>query len=488
MLFVKAQKYDTFYIESNFNSLSTQEVADNAQSIKSLGLENKLTASQLENNLDVFDLSKLIEQELSKAISQQYGSNFQINNLPSGSKIENDVLKAEDNTINLNELKGTHAIEFEDGKLVVDNNEFKAAKGVGSDSTNNVKVKEVSNVKTKNNYDFSNIKDAVFAFDASNDLIAAQFSSSTEKNTFSKYDNNGNKIIDFEIIDTSKPSSIEIEKQQDNTYKIKTSNIKNIFYGVGYNEYVLGENSEFSVDPEHGIYFVNLDSPGIYRCESINSDQSFAIQRGNGLSRYSLTIDKPNHREDFLQFKLKNDNNPDAGYVSQFEKKVYLNGIVNYLKFNDADNSFYTAYEGMDDNNKAEMNLDNDFAYIEDLFIKNENPANTGIISFLTNGKYAVYENYDGEKVKRFGRFSEEIVPVYIKNYNSDFGSYNYIENRNNPLVSFEDGIMVQEGQNTQGTVTKVKAVCKDCEQKEEFEREMQERSEHYKIREGICT
>jgi len=93
----------------------------------------QLKAEDLVNNLDkVPDLSKLNQQELSKAINQQYGVELDIKNLPAGTKIENDILKIEDSTINLEELKGEHTIEAKNGKLYIDDGEFKRAENVKS--------------------------------------------------------------------------------------------------------------------------------------------------------------------------------------------------------------------------------------------------------------------------------------------------------------------------------------------------------------------
>ncbi len=499
LLIISFAYSQTQYSDSNLNeifnnnpgSLSSQDIASNADSISRLKLENKLTADQLSENLDRFDPSKLNPQELSKAINNQYGTNHNFQNIPQGSNIKDGILTSSDNTINLKELKGSHNVDFKDGKVFVDGNEFNTAKNLGGDSSNNVKVGQASNVNTKNNFNFKNIKGGSFVFNQLGDLESAKFKTSdTEaKDNLKLEDGNGNAIVDFNIIDDNKESSINVEKQNDGSYKITTSNIESTYHGNGFNEYVFGETSEFYLDPIYGIYLAILDSPGIFRYESIDTKQSFAIQRKSGLSKYMVTIDKENHRKSLTGFNNENQNNQDSGYVTQFEKKIHLNGIINYLRFSDLDKSFHSTYESMDINNKADMNLDNSFIFINELLIGNINPTTNGIISFINNGKYAVYEQLKGNKVKRYGRYTKAVKPDFIKKYNSDFGRFNFNKiNGVTPLVVFNAGIMEQTGFNSESTITKFRAVCKDCPQKEDFEKKMMERSSYYKIKQGICN
>ena len=191
--------------------------------------------------------------------------------------------------------------------------------------------------------------------------------------------NQEKNIIDFEINDTSKPAKIEIKKQPDDSLFIITENINSIFYGDEFIEIIRGESSEYFVDLEHGFFDIILDSPGIYRFRFkdlpeyyngglVRSDksfaQSYAIHRDFGLSRYKLILDKQNHRLSLETFKSLNKNNFNAGYVSLIEHKVYLKGVVNYLRLGfeirgllssggsvffaiiETDNSFHKIYEG----------------------------------------------------------------------------------------------------------------------------------------------
>ena len=93
----------------------------------------QLKSEDLKNNLDkVPDASKLNQQELSKALKEKYGSNLQVNSLPSGSKIQGDTLIVGETTINLKELDGTHTIETKNGKLFIDGKELIKAENVKS--------------------------------------------------------------------------------------------------------------------------------------------------------------------------------------------------------------------------------------------------------------------------------------------------------------------------------------------------------------------
>lgn len=198
------------------------------------------------------DLSKLNQQELSKALNNKYGFDLDAKNLPTGSKIKNVTLTAGDSTINLNKLQGTHTLEHKNGKLLVDNNEFTSAEDIGTDSTVNLKVKEATKVKTKNYFNFDDIKDVSFAFNTTGELTSAQFSSSKPENKFSKYDKNGNKILDFEVIDPSKPSTIDIEKQPDNSFYsvYEGKDNGNVFDACARSFVVIDPSGNVNVDAE----------------------------------------------------------------------------------------------------------------------------------------------------------------------------------------------------------------------------------------------
>ncbi len=113
------------------------------------------------------------------------------------------------------------------------------------DSTNQLTANNLKSIKTKNNLNFKDIKGGTFLFNQLGDLESAKFKSSNTqtKNNLNLKDENGNNIVDFNIIDNNKESSIDIEKQSDGSYKITTSNLESTFHGNGFNEYVFGEKS-----------------------------------------------------------------------------------------------------------------------------------------------------------------------------------------------------------------------------------------------------
>jgi len=176
--------------------------------------------------------------------------------------------------------------------------------------------------------------------------------------------------------------------------------------------------------------------------------------------------------------------NGHDGLVDFVDKKIELNKIVNYLRYPFENNQILSllmdmVYEGTDVGNKATMDLDDGFVFIDNFYLENNN-SDFGLISYLNNGKYAVYEYNDGNEVRRYGRFNTEIKPDVIKKYNSYFA-------KNNPLITFADGIMVQEGVNDFSAITKFRAVYDGSWQKNEFEQNMLERSQYYPIKKGRC-
>ncbi len=155
------------------------------------------------------DLSKLDHDQLDKAMKEKFGitiprlksiSNLDINDgklkrLKTVYKNNNDILKIP------NPLSSR-----------VTDNLFKQNGNSGSGST--YSIQSYSNTK----FDLKNIESLGIG-------------------------NGFNDIIDFKHIDKSRESSIDIEKQNDGSYKITTSNLESTFHGNGFNEYVFGEKS-----------------------------------------------------------------------------------------------------------------------------------------------------------------------------------------------------------------------------------------------------
>lgn len=162
------------------------------------------------------------------------------------------------------------------------------------------------------------------------------------------------------------------------------------------------------------------------------------------------------------------------GLIDFVNKKIELNKIVNYLRYPFENDQLLSllmgmVYEGTDAGNKATMDLDDDFVFINNIFIENNN-SNFGLVSYVNNGKYAIYEYNNGIRVKRYGRFNTEIKPDVIRIYNSFF-------TKENPLIIFENKILKQQGLNDLGTITSARLICRECQQKSYFENKMTERN-----------
>lgn len=159
-----------------------------------------------------------------------------------------------------------------------------------------------------------------------------------------------------------------------------------------------------------------------------------------------------------------------TGLVDFVDHRMELSGKITYLRVPVKNSKIINlitdpVYESLDDSNQAVFELDDDFNMVSRLSLSNSNPA-IGVLAFIMGGHYAVYERNDGTETKRFGRFNDRFKAAVIEEYVSGFGSPS-------PAVSFADDLLVQEGLNDFGTMTRVTAVCDDCSWKAEIEHEI---------------
>ncbi len=182
--------------------------------IKKAGHESKLTEKQLSLKSNIHqagDLSKLNQNSMQNSIKKKF--NIKMPKVGAGSLINmiGDKLKS---------LKTNFDGE---GNLEI-NNPLSS-----SPNDNSIIVKGNSNSKTKYNVE----TDSKVSLEL-NDIEIAYIGDTL------------NEIIDFKHIDKSRESSIDIEKQNDGSYRITTSNLESTFHGNGFNEYVFGEKSDIA--------------------------------------------------------------------------------------------------------------------------------------------------------------------------------------------------------------------------------------------------
>ncbi len=248
-------------------------------------------------------------------------------------------------------------------------------------------------------------------------------------------------------------------------------------------EIVEAENiSKVELDPVFGVKcaFISPEGTYWYKDKSIPI-RDFAVRVPNQSSEYKLCIKKdPSQR--FTNY---------SGLVDFTKDEIKLNGIITYLRlpfeitnrqtyeYFFLDFNFLPVYLGFDPKNQVVMTLDKDFLFVDNFSLINANPTTEGIFSYVNHGSNAVYE-HNREEIKRYQRFNENPMPTIIKNYNSYFGKIT-------PSIYFKDDILIQEGINDVGTVSKVQAFCKDCPGHEDFEADMKARAEFYPIGDGNC-
>lgn len=263
----------------------------------------------------------------------------------------------------------------------------------------------------------------------------------------------------------SNNGSIAVTKTIPADYTIESGILE--YNSSTFNEKIISNNSvTATLDQMYGFSCMTLSPPGTYFYNDENILKDFAAHVPEEGIVYKLCI-----RKDAIQHFADYD-----GITDFVMKRINLNSVINYMRYAFDDNGILLdlfmkdVYQGIQQGNNATMILDDDFIYVNDLFIENEDPT-PGMLSYINNGHYAVYEYNFGNEIRRYGRFNEEYLPKVIRQYNSYFGS-------EQPPVYFTEGIMNQEGFNNNGEKISVKAVCKSCPQKQEFEQNMMERRE----------
>jgi hypothetical protein len=160
-------------------------------------------------------------------------------------------------------------------------------------------------------------------------------------------------------------------------------------------------------------------------------------------------------RKDVLDYQPVRD-----GLVDFIDNKLELAGIIQYLRLPLVNNSpasllMQTVYEGWDVGNQATIVVDEDFRFIEELSLSNAQPA-AGIVSWVFNGPYGVYELSDGNKTRRVGRFLDEPKPALVRHYQSSMSA-------DAGLIVFEDDRLVQERSLDAEQTVAASMVCERC-------------------------
>lgn len=402
----------------------------------------------------------ILEYENSEMINAQ---NFETTD--TGYTVEHADSLLQDGTV----ITGGSGIKFENGVLTAAHADSFITQGSVGTNSDNFEYTEGS-------------YESFYVAKADSVLSGGLTISNIENSTFKIYANAvevavGGDSIDIEdgsynsFVFKSNKGKVTVSKEIPTKFKIENGTL--ISRTNGITEKVETNNSAIiEIDPNFGFSCMKISPPGVYWYHE-NLIKDFGVHIPANSDEYKLCI-----RKHITQFFNDYDGIVDFPY-----QLIKLNKIVNYLRYPFKDDNLLSlvmdiVYQGKDRNNEMAMTLDDDFIFIDNFFIDNKN-SSYGMVSYVNNGMYAVYEFNNGNEIKRYGRFNTEFKPNFIRRYNSFY-------DMQNPLIRFEDGILIQEGLNDFGTATTVKAVYNGLE-KQKFENNMLERSKYYPIKEGRC-
>ena len=476
---IKAKEYTPDYLEdeSNFKSLSSADVADNANTIKSLGLDNKLTAKQLKGNLEKFDLSKLNPVEANKAINAQYGTSHNFKNFHTGSKIENNKLKISDSVIDLETFKGSHTIESINGKLYVNGKEYIGAKNVKSDGQS-ISIESVKSLTSGSSQLLNGVNVRVF-----NNRIEADYADSfIQGSSVTTNINNLNSKVDIFSVDSADSflsDCIRVDSIKDSEFKVSSkieittssdSNLK--ITDCSYNEFEFKGKGTISVDkssdaPKYVIENGTLTKKDKGFNESIESNNSITIETDKTFGIKCLTITPVGSyfyidndlRKDFTinvpkessTYKLciRRDSAQQFssydGLINFVNKKIELNGVVNYLRYPLKNNQISSllgkfVYKGLKDVNTM-LSYDSDLIFLNNIFLVNKDNVKTNILSITYPSNY--YQIMEME----FDNGIHSIIQLDLNLRKSDLTqniNYNYQTDYFQPKASIKDNVLIQ--------------------------------------------
>ena len=451
---------------------TSEDISQNAEAIRHNNLEKWLTADQIKGNLDKFDLGKLNPVEANKAINAEYGTSHNFKNFPSGSKIQNKKLIIGDSVIDLGTFKGSHTIEFINGKLYVNGKEYIGAQGVQSDGQsisvatinslisgttqiiNGVNVKIFSDrieadyadtfIKDKtaaSNVNSLNAKAEKFSVGSASKIVSGCNSFDNAKDSEFEVENDEIKVtassnVTLNIMDCSY-RDIEFEsKGNGSSVTIKKDN-----YQISKGALKCGSRDKIEAESSANIELgsdcfscMTITPAGTYFYSDADIRKDFSINVPKESSVYKLCLRKNSAQ----QFKAYN------GLVDFADKKIELNGIVNYLKYPIKNNQIASllsnfVYKGLKNVNVL-LSYDRDLVFLEKTAIKNIANNKNQVAITKPNKFYSIEEMEIEGKMHRVVDLSlvgkGELTQAMVSNYKSDSIDAD---------VQITDGILVQQ-------------------------------------------
>ena len=245
----------------------------------------------------------------------------------------------------------------------------------------------------------------------------------------------------------SDKSKVVISKTRNRRYEITEGKLE--CHSAGGKETIEARNAA-RIDYGSDCFSCLLIEPeGTYWHSSEELNRDFGLHVPNG-TEYKLCL-----RKQPLDYFPKFD-----GLVDFTTQEMQLSGLIEYLRYPTVNGTpasllMMPVYKGLQGGTTARFSFDESLDRVSSLTVGNDEPKE-GMLSWMSNGHYAVYELHQANETKRFGRFLSELHPSVVQRYSSAFGK---------GAVSFSENALLQEEGST-GT----RAWCDTCRDKKELE------------------
>lgn len=466
--------------ESSLNKLTAQDISQDAELIRNQGLADSLTADQLKGNLDKFDLSELNPVEASQAINAQYGTSHDFRNFPPGSKIENNKLVIGGSVVDLETFKGSHTVEFVNGKLYVNGNEYLGAQGVKSDGQS-ISVATISSLTSGQTQIVNGVNVKIFS-----DRIEAEYADTFIKGKTAASNVNSLKarterfsvgsaskvVSGCNSFDNVKDSEFEVENDEIKvtTNSSVTLNITDCSYrdiefeskGNGSSVTIKKDNYEISKgslkcgsrDKIEADISANIEvGSDCFSCMTIIPAGTYFYSDADIRKDFSVNVPKeaPIYRL-CLRKNQAQQMHAYNGLIDFVDRKIELNGIANYLRYPLKNNQISSllsgfVYRGLKNVN-ALLSYDKDLLFLEKASIKNTVSSKNQITSTKPNNFYEIEEIELDGKVHRTVDLNliakEEMTEDMLSTYGSD---------SLDAEVRVVDGVLMQQAGESRVTV-----------------------------------
>ena len=204
----------------------------------------------------------------------------------------------------------------------------------------------------------------------------------------------------------------------------------------GFNESIESNNSiTVETDKTFGIKCLTITPAGSYFYNDIDLRKDFTINIPKESAVYKLCI----RRDSTQQFKDYN------GLIDFPNKKIELNGIVNYLRYPLKNNQISSllgkfVYKGLKDVNTM-LSYDSDLIFLNNIFLVNKDNVKTNILSITYPSNY--YQITE----MQFDDGLHSIIQLDLNLRKSDLTqniNYNYQTDYFQPKASIKDNVLIQ--------------------------------------------